>query len=32
MELISADGNAFPPGESGQDAVVDFSGNFAVPR
>lgn len=29
---FTADGNAFPPGESGQDAVVDFSGSFSVPR
>ncbi len=29
---FTADGNVFPPGESGQDAVVNFSGSFSVPR
>lgn len=29
---FEADGVLFPPGESGQDAVVNFSGSFSVPR
>lgn len=29
---FAADGAMFLPGESAQDAVVDFSGSFAVPR
>lgn len=29
---FQADGVLFPPGESGQDAVVDFSGSFSAPR
>lgn len=29
---FTADGSAFPPGGSAEDAVVDFSGSFSVPR